>query len=184
MTRTETYVRHRVYVDALDDELWVAEDAEGRLYFPVRPSAGALGIDPDNALDTIKADSRLAPGLEIIRLPSAGGDQPMQCLHSTEYAWWLAMLDPRRFRTLPEERRAEFVRRQRALMQLAEEIMLKRQELHRLPLQRPTSPQAAEEAEAVDGQVSGNARCPHCRRPGHMTLDGTGWHLHAGVEVE
>lgn len=182
MPRTETYVRHRVYVDALDREIWVAEDAEGRLYFPVRPSCAALGIDPDNALDTIKADSRLAPGLRLIRLPSPGGDQPTQCLHSTEYGWWLAVLDPRRLRGLTDDQRLDFVGRQRILMQLAEEIMLRRGELHRLPLQRP--PAAPQAARVDGGQVSGDARCPHCRRPVHMTLDGTGWHLHAGVEVE
>jgi hypothetical protein len=175
-----------VYVDALDAELWVAEDEEGRLYFPVRPSCTALGIDPDNALEVIRADSRLAPGLSTIRLPSPGGDQAQQCLHSTEYAWWLAMLDPRRFRSLSEQRRADFVHRQRALMQLAEEIMLRRHELRRLPARCASSPpsSAPQASTSVSGQVSGDARCPHCQRPVHMTRDGSGWHPHAGVEAQ
>jgi hypothetical protein len=179
LTLREQYVRHRVYVEALDGELWIAEDSSGRLHFPVRLSCVALGIDPDNALDTIKADSRLSPGLQLIRLPSPGGDQPMQCLHSTEYSWWLAMLDPRRFRHLTESQRQEFANRQRILMQLAEEIMLKRDELRRLHV-----PPAVAAPVTVSGQISGDAYCPHCRRPVHITIDGSGWHLHAGQEIE
>jgi hypothetical protein len=182
MARTDSYVRHRIYVDALDCELRVAEDSEGHLYFLVRPSCTALGIDPDKALETVKADSRLAPGLQIIRLPSPGGDQPMQCLHSTECGWWwLAILDPRRFRNLSESQQRDFTRRQRILMQLAEEIMLRRGELRRLPLGRASSPQMVKN---TSSEVSGDARCPHCNGPVHVTIDGTGWHLHAGVEVD
>jgi hypothetical protein len=175
----ETFLRHRVYIEALSCELWVAEDARGRLHFPVRPSCTALGIDPDNALETIKADSRLSPGLQLIRLPSPGGDQPMQCLHSTEYSWWLAILDPRRFRHLAGLQRQDFTRRQRILMQLAEDIMLKRDELRLLPVQRVD----ASASVAVHGQLSGDSRCPHCQKPLHLTIDGSGWHLHAGEEI-
>jgi len=178
LTLKEQFVRHRVYVDTLDSDLWIAEDATGRLHFPIRSSCTALGIDADNALDNIKADSRLSPGLQVIRLPSPGGDQPTQCLHSTEYSWWLAILDPRRFRHVSESQREEFTNRQRILMQLAEEIMLKRDELRHLHV-RP----AAAAPITVSGQISGDARCPHCRRPVHITIDGSGWHLHAGEEI-
>jgi hypothetical protein len=176
----ETFLRHRIYIDALSCELWVPEDSRGRLHFPIRPSCMALGIDPDNALETIKADSRLSPGLQLIRLPSAGGDQPMQCLHSTEYSWWLAILDPRKFRHLRNTQRQDFTRRQRILMQLAEDIMLKRDDLRLLPLQRVVEASPV----TVNGQVSGDSRCPHCYGPIHMTIDSSGWHLHAGEEIK
>jgi hypothetical protein len=64
-------------------------------------------------------------------------------------------------------------------MQLAEEIMLKRDELRRLHVR----PSAAAPI-TVSGQISGDARCPHCRRPVHITIDGSGWHLHAGEEID
>jgi hypothetical protein len=178
LTLKEQFVRHRVYVDTLDCDLWIAEDVAGRLHFPIRSSCAALGIDADNALDNIKADRRLSSGLKVIRLPSPGGDQPTQCLHSTEYSWWLAILDPRRFRHVSESQREDFTNRQRILMQLAEEIMLKRDELRHLHVR----PSAAAPI-TVSGQISGDARCPHCRRPVHVTIDGSGWHLHAGEEI-
>lgn len=89
-TRT-AYVRHRIFVDVIGDDLWLAEDREAELYFPVRPSRKVLGIDSTTALETIKADSRLNVGLAPIRLPTeCGGDQEQQCLRRLEYAWWLA----------------------------------------------------------------------------------------------
>jgi hypothetical protein len=180
MARTQQYVRHRVYVDALGCEMWIAEDADGRLHFPIKASCVELGgIDSDNALEAIKADSRLAPGLDTIRMPSAGGDQPTQCLHSTEYAWWLALLDPRRFRSLTEEQRQDFTRRQRILMQLAEEIMLKRTELKHLPVHRVV---ARSQAVTMTGPLSGDTLCPLCNGPLHITIDMVGWHVHGGEE--
>jgi hypothetical protein len=88
-TRT-AYVRHRVFVDVLGDDPWIAEDREGELYFPVRPSCMVLGIDSTTALETVKADSRRNVGLAPLRLPTeGGGDQGQQCLRRLEYAWWL-----------------------------------------------------------------------------------------------
>jgi hypothetical protein len=178
MAHTETYIRHRVYVDALDCELWIAENSAGRLYFPVKASCVELGIDSDNALENIKSDSRLVPGLENIRLPSSGGDQPTQCLHSTEYAWWLALLDPRRFRSLSDDQRVAFTKRQRILMQLAEDVMLKRDELKRLPQQRAV---ISSQPVAMTGPLSGDAPCPMCKSMLHITISGDGWHLHGGL---
>ena len=133
-------MRHRVFVDVLGEELWVAEDAEGELYFPVRPTCKALDLDSTTALATIKADSRLNGGMVKIRLPTDGrGDQEQQCLRSLEYGWWLALIDPRRF---AEEKRGELEKRQRVLMQLARDIMLKRQELHMLDVQAPAQHRA------------------------------------------
>jgi hypothetical protein len=47
----------------------------------------------------------------------------VQCLQSDEYTWWLALIDPRRFKV---ERQSLLEQRQRVLMRLAKEIMLKR----------------------------------------------------------
>ena len=177
------YVRHRVFVEVLGEELWVAEDAEGELYFPVRPTCKAMDLQSTAVLENIKADSRLNVGLVKVRLPTDGrGDQEQQCLRSTEYSWWLALIDPRRF---AEERRAELLKRQRVLMNLARDIMLRRQELRTLPSapsRRALTPQAAEVTQS--GGLEGQFKCVRCGAPYHLLIDGTGWHLHAGVEIK
>lgn len=166
----DEYVRHHVYVDVLASELWVAEDSAGVLYFPIRPSCKELELDSTSALETIKADSRLAPGLRAIRLPTKGGEQEQQCLRGTEYAWWLMVVDPRRFKA---ERRQLLMERQRALMHLAEDIMLKRQQLKPLTPHNPAR-----------GQVEAHVRCLKCGAPHLLVIDGQGWHMYAAVEVE
>lgn len=167
----EQYVRHHVYVEVLDDYLWVAEDYQGNLYLPVRPTCAALELDSQTSIATIKADSRLAPGLFRIRLPSGGGDQLQQCLRSEEYSWWLMIVDPRRFKP---ERRALLAERQRVLMHLASDIVLKRRELKALPQQR--LPQSADIP--VSGQTEGVLHCLNCGAPHLIVIDGTGWHAH------
>ena len=118
MDTADNYIRHRVYVDVLATDLWVAEDQVGELYFPIRATCGSLELDSTTALETIKADSRLFPGLRAIRLPTPPrGEREVQCLRSDEYTWWLALIDPRRFkpdrRTLLEERQRVLMRLQR-----------------------------------------------------------------------
>lgn len=183
MATHATYVRHRIFLDVLGEELWIAEDREGALYFPVRPSCKVLGIDSTTALETIKADSRLNVGLAPIRLPTEnGGDQEQQCLQRLEYSWWLALIDPRRF---AEAKRGPLQERQRALMQMASEIMLKRSELRMLPSaaqRKPLTPQTGSVTQT--GAMEGQFRCLRCGAPHNLTIDGQGWHLHAGVEVE
>ncbi len=174
MPKTSSYVKHRVFVEVLGQELWVAEDSTGELYFPVRPTCTILDIDSGKALERIKGDSRLYPGLHEIYLPTAGGTQPFQCLASTEYAWWLSLYDPRRMR---EEIREGFLERQRILMSLAKEIMLKSRQLLRLPEQRGERIQR-------HGQVEGHFRCLRCNAPHHFCIDEAGWHLELGVEVD
>lgn len=179
------YVRHRVYVDVLAGELWIAEDADGELYLPIRPTCAALDLDSIPTLQRIKADSRLASGLRKIRLPSGRGDQEQQCLASTEYAWWLALIDPRRFSPVRRDLLAE---RQRVLMGLAKEIMLKRQQLRTIPPGGKPSPVAPQfiQAPATDvrGQMEGTFHCLRCGAPHLLVIDGAGWHLHLGVEVD
>lgn len=178
MGKEETFVRHRVYVDVIANELWVAEDAEGELYFPVRPTCTSLELDSTTALETIKGDSRLAPGLRSIRLPTPPkGERVVQCLRSDEFTWWLALIDPRRFKS---ERRPLLEERQRVLMRLSKEIMLKRQELRMLPGQHV----AVSTDIQGNGRLEGDFRCLRCGAPMHLTIDGSGWHLHLGVQVE
>ncbi|HEX2348901.1 MAG TPA: phage antirepressor N-terminal domain-containing protein [Ktedonobacterales bacterium] len=165
----ERYVRHHVSVDVLDDYLWVAEDYQGNLYLPVRPICAALELDSATSIDTIKADSRLAPGLVRIQLPSAGGDQLQQCLRSEEYGWWLMIVDPCRFKP---ERRVPLAGRQRVLMRLAKDIVLKHSALKALPQQR--MPQTADIP--VSGQAEGVLHCLNCGAPHLIVIDGTGWH--------
>jgi hypothetical protein len=172
----DVYVRHRVYVDVLAGDLWIAEDLEGELYFPLRPTCAALDLDSPTALATIKADSRLQPGLRHIKLPTAGGDQAQQCLASTEYSWWLALIDPRRFLA---DRRPLLQERQRVLMRLAKEILLQRGQVYRIPANGAGS---AVQAEAT-GSVETHFRCLKCGAPHIAVIDGTGWHIHLGVDV-
>jgi P22_AR N-terminal domain len=156
MGKGDTFVRHRVYVDVIANELWVAEDAAGELYFPIRPTCASLELDSTTALETIKADSRLAPGLRSIRLPTPPrGEREVQCLRSDEFTWWLALIDPRRFKP---ERRPLLEERQRVLMRLAKEIMLKRTELRMLPGQHA----AVSEDILGHGRLEGDFRCLRC----------------------
>jgi len=178
MAAVGSYVRHHVYVEVLDDYLWVAEDRAGELYFPLRATCTALDLDSTTALETIKADSRLAPGLFPIRLPTpTRGEREQQCLRSDEYTWWLALLDPRRFRP---QRRELIEERQRVLMRLAKEIMLARSQLRRIPHRNADDAQPI----AMAGNLRGDAHCPHCGGPVLVTYDGVGWRLHAGVETK
>jgi hypothetical protein len=178
MGKGDTYVRHRVYVDVLANELWVAEDAAGELYFPIRATCASLELDSTTSLETIKADSRLVPGLRSIRLPTPPkGEREVQCLRSDEFTWWLALLDPRRFKS---ERRPLLEERQRVLMRLAKEIMLKRTALRMFPGQHTV----ARDDILGNGRLEGDFRCLRCGAPLHLTIDGTGWHLHLGVEVD
>jgi hypothetical protein len=177
MGATHNHIRHRVYVDVLAHDLWVAEDQEGELYFPIRATCASLELDSTTALETIKADSRLYPGLRAIRLPTPPrGEREVQCLRSDEYTWWLALIDPRRFK---DERRSLLEERQRVLMRLAKEIMLRRVEIQMLPKQRTDQPRDVESA----GRLEGDFRCLRCGAPLHVTIDGSGWHLHLGVEI-
>jgi len=170
MASTE-YVRHHVFVEILDDYLWVAQDYAGELYFPLRPSCAALEIDSRTALATIKADSRLAPGLRSILLPTSGGEQAQQCVRSEEYGWWLALIDPRRFKP---ERRGLLEQRQRMLMRLAREIIVKGRDLKEL---RPTNTAQSADVNAT-GQIEGTMRCLNCGAPHLIVIDGSGWHAH------
>jgi P22_AR N-terminal domain len=176
MDQGDHYIRHRVYVDVLAGDLWVAEDENGELYLPLRPTCSTLEIDSTTALETIKADSRLALGLRVIRLPTSGGEQRLQCLRSTEYSWWLALIDPRKFK---EERRMNLIERQRVLMNLARDIMLKRQELRTITAGKNLTHTAIQGR----GQLEGDFQCLKCGAPHHLTIDGAGWHLHLGIEV-
>ena len=170
------YARHKAYIDVLGGELWLAEDPEGVVYFPVKPSCGYIDIDFSTSLASIKADSRLMPGLKPIVLPSAGGLQPHQCLRKLEYTWWLALFDPRRFR---EDRRERVIERQRILMQFAEDVMLSNGRLDNIATRR-----LARDVEVSGEGLEGYMRCKKCGTPHIIVIDGAGWHVHLGVEVE
>lgn len=173
------YVRHKAYLDVLGGELWLAEDSNGIVYFPLKPSCMYIGIDFDTSLDTIKSDSRLAPGLSPIKLPSAGGLQPHQCLRKLEYTWWLAIIDPRRFR---EERRSGIIERQRILMQFAEDVMLSNGRLDNIATRRLA--RTRNDVEVSGEGLEGYMRCKKCGTPHIIVIDGAGWHVHLGVEIE
>jgi hypothetical protein len=183
MVDEQPYLRHHVFVEVLDDYLWIAEDESGELWFPVRPSCNALEIDSPTAIATIKEDSRLVDGLREIKLPSAGGDQTQQCLRSDEYAWWLALFDPRRFKDPVKRQRLQ--ERQRILMRLAKDIMLQRQNLRPL-IKQDTSPQRPAKWSGTatsHGQMEGSFDCLSCGAPHFFVIDGNGWHLYLGVRT-
>lgn len=189
--KSETaYIRHHIYVEILASWLWVAEDSEGELYFPLNASCEALEVETRAAHDLIRRDTRIQPGVCEIRLPTAGGEQVQKCLRSTEYAWWLALVDPPR--SAAPEQRALLIERQRVLMGLARDILLRGRELDVLPSfsrRQVTSTQFAPASlnmtdTAVTGAIEANFRCLICGAPHVMVIDGKGWHLHVGVEVE
>lgn len=178
MPKTDGYVRHRVFVDVLDAELWVAEDASGELYFPVRPTCVILDTDSGKALERIKGDSRLNYSLCEILSPTPGGMQTLQHLASREYAWWLATYDPRRMRE--GEARDRMIERQRTLMGLAQEIMLKSRELLHLPERGEQDNGGLE----VIGDLEAKFRCLKCGAPHIICITKSGWRLQLGVQVE
>lgn len=187
MSDGERYVRHHIYVEALADWLWVAEDSDGELYFPVNASCEAVELETRAAHDLIRRDSRLAPGVRTIRLPTAGGEQAQKCLRSTEYAWWLALTDAPR--DASPEKRTTLVERQRVLMGLARDIIVRGRELDVLPsaprlASAPlTTPQLASFDVSGDG-LEGRMHCKRCGAPHIIVIDGAGWHVHLGVTVE
>jgi hypothetical protein len=65
-------------------------------------------------------------------------------------------------------------------MRLSKEIMLKRQELRMFPGHHV----AVSEDIQGNGGLEGDFRCLRCGAPMHLTIDGAGWHLHLGIEVE
>ncbi|HUY75794.1 MAG TPA: phage antirepressor N-terminal domain-containing protein [Ktedonobacterales bacterium] len=168
----QRYMYRTEHVAVCDADLTIAQTVVGLLYFPIRATCRALDIDAPWQIESIKGDSRFAPALASIPLPTAGGAQLTQCLPKREYAWWLAVIDPDRCKA--SVRRA-LVMRQRALMDVADQVMLAsdREAVGALMAGRKGGV-------AVPGEVHLN--CLRCGAPHCLVLDTTGIHLYVGDE--
>ncbi len=169
MTAGTHYVYHREYMAVCDVWLTFAEDEEGTIWFPVRPSCKALDVDSPSQLVVIKNDSRLQPGLKEIPIPAGRGAQRTQCLRRREYAWWLSLIDPDNCKV---GTRHLLLERQRALMDLADRVMFMNV--------------VADNRIRADNSTSGELHfhCLRCGAPHCLIMDDNGNHLYVGEEVD
>lgn len=173
-TTAQRFLYRKEYVAVCGTDLMIAQAENGLLYFPIRPTCAALDVAPASQIETIKNDSRFAPALEAIPIPSAGGAQLTQCLPRREFTWWMALIDPERCK--PAARRL-LVMRQRALWDLAEQVML------------------ASDREAVNAIMTGrqlgiavpgefHLACQKCGARHCLVMNDTGAHLYVEEEIQ
>lgn len=150
------------YDDALPewgiDAITIAEDRDGALYFPVKVLCAALALDRGSAVAFLHEDSRTAPGMKEIRVPSRGGAQSTTCVRRRELAIWLAVIDPRRIGPKARAcgRLQEF---QEALWQLADRVMF------RGKMGADATAVPAPVAFPLEGIQRAPAHCPDCGAP-------------------
>lgn len=118
------------YEDALPDWgidfLMLAEDAEGTVYYPVRPIISALGIERTTQTSIIQEDARLKAGASKIIAPTRGGPQEVLYLAHRQVAIWLTIIDPEKVAPRVRGRLEEF---QAALWHLADKILFRRRRI-------------------------------------------------------
>jgi hypothetical protein len=79
------------------EEIWLAQDRAGDIFYPARPLIEALGVQRTTQTAIMQEDSRLRRGLRIIdRAPTRGGRQTTIYLRKHEVSIWLAIIDPAR----------------------------------------------------------------------------------------
>ena len=136
--------------------IMLAEDAQGDMFFPVRPICEALGVDRPTQMGIIQSDSRLKRGARTIKIPTRGGKQDTLCLRKREVGVWLATIDPLRVGERARGRLEEF---QEALWNLADRIVFRRRR----------SVEAGAEGATTTARLSGtqstNTCCPECGAP-------------------
>lgn len=70
------------------------------VYFPLKTLCQRMGLAPQKQIDKVRQlaedDSRWAGALRMLLVPSAGGNQPTQCLDRRHLGRWLDSLDPNR----------------------------------------------------------------------------------------
>lgn len=118
------------YEDALPDwgihSIWLAEDAEGDVFYQVRPIITVLGVQRSAQTANIQEDSRLKRGARMIKAPTSGGRQEALYLRKREVAIWLVIMDPDKVGERARGRLEEF---QADLFHLAERIFFRRKRL-------------------------------------------------------
>jgi len=173
VTTVQRFIYRTEHVAVCGADLTIAQaESNGLWYFPIRPTCAALEIASQSQLETIRGDSRFAPALMAIPLPSAGGAQLTQCLPRRDYTWWLALIDPAKCKPAA---RSKLVMRQRAIWDVAEDVML------------------ASDREAVGALLAGrkggvavpgefHLNCLRCGAPHCLVMGATGVHLYVGDE--
>jgi hypothetical protein len=115
------YTYHKQCVAACDAELSIAEDGAGLFFFTIKSSCLLLSLESSAQIRSIKNDSRFSTSLCEIPIPTeTRGLHMTKCLPRREFAWWLAMIDPGQCKP---EAREKLAQRQRALMDLADQVM-------------------------------------------------------------
>jgi hypothetical protein len=163
-TPARSYVPREVEIEGLGRVLFMV-DAGRAVYVPIRPVCVSLGIDPRSQLARIQNDEHYENAIAQIRVPSAGGDQETLCLRSSEAAWWLVSISPRK---LPKalQGRMEDVRNK--LLMVADRLVFG--DLSDVARDVPLRIAAPMHGELTFG-------CPRCGAPLCFVVDGTEIHL-------
>lgn len=178
---------YRRFLPVCDTWVIVAEDLDtGVLWFPIRPVCAILHIDSPSQIEVIKGSWRLAPALHLIPIPTEQREdgtwaraQQTQCLPYDEWAWWMGDINPR---NASPQVREKLLMRQRALMDVAREIM--RRDDASVSDLRQRIADAGESIAGAQATVTGelHTACPVCHTPLCLVIASA--HLVAGVEAE
>jgi hypothetical protein len=166
-TATEAYRYGRLRIALFNRE--VPTIPVGRaVYFPLRGLCEQLGIAPQKQIERLRADTRIAPYLRMLPLPTIKDLRDAICVRKQDVSKWLAGLDPARC-SIGERTRTDLERFQAELFAAADRF-----------LWGDTGELAYDAATKTAAPVTGVLRvghCPGCGMALCLTFDGDGAHL-------
>jgi hypothetical protein len=148
------------------EEIWLAQDHAGDIYYPARPVIEALGVQRSTQTAIMQEDSRLRRGVRLIKkAPTRGGRQDTLYLRKHEVSIWLALIDPARVgeRARGKGKLEQF---QRDLFHLAQRLAFRQRRLAEGMAQ-----DVGLEVE-IHGEQVAEYYCLCGRRHTHITRDG------------
>lgn len=179
-TATDAYRYGRLRIALFRCE--VPTIASGRaVYFPVRGLCDSLGIAPQRQVDRMRGDTRIAPYLRMLPIPTRKGLRDAVCMRKQDVSRWLAGLDPARC-AIGERTRDDLERFQAELFAAADRFLWgDTGELAPDPDTGCGAPAVA----ALEAADLAHIPCPSCGAPLLAERRGDKLYLwHAGVTVE
>lgn len=149
-----------LYEDSLEE--WgiprivlVEDSATGDAWYPLRPIVEVLATDWGTTSGLARTDSRTAPGVQDIRVPTPGGPQLSVYIRRRELAILLTIIDPSRLgpRAKARGKLQEF---QNALWHLAERMAFKHRQV------ADVCAVHASTTATLEGTETGMVTCPVC----------------------
>ena len=166
-TATQTYRYGRLRVALFDRE--VPTIATGRaVYFPVRGLCDSLGIAPQKQVERLRADTRIAPYLRLLPIPTVKGMRDAVCVRKQDVTRWLTGLDPARC-AIGERTRADLEHFQAELFAAADRFLWG-------DTSDVTYDKATKTTEPVIGVLS-VGHCPRCGLALRLAYTDSGAHL-------